>query len=100
MADEWSRQSDCDDWGIQSWVFHKLGCPGRAGIDAFKFSWRSEFCWWVPPPHLITKVIRKIETETARGVLIIPEWKSSAFWPKIEQDFASVYFKENILKRP
>jgi hypothetical protein len=67
-ADSLSRMNDCDDWGIQTWVFmlldkewgphtfdrfatnynrkcdsfnSKCWCSGTSGIDAFRFSWSS-----------------------------------------------------------
>jgi hypothetical protein len=65
-ADSLSRMNDCDDWGIQTWVFmlldkewgpytfdrfatnynrtcdsfnSKFWCSGTSGIDTFRFSW-------------------------------------------------------------
>ncbi|VDI24493.1 Hypothetical predicted protein [Mytilus galloprovincialis] len=106
-ADKLSRQSDCDDWGIQSWVFEYLNdlwgiftcdrfacdyntkckmfnskfyCKGTSGIDAFKQNWTNENNWLVPPPSLITKVINKLTVERCEGTLVVPEWRSAPYW--------------------
>ena len=78
-ADTLSRMSDCNDWGIQSWVFEYLDelwgthtcdrfasdyntkcknfnsnlCKGTAGIDAFKQLWYKDNNWLDPPPSQI-----------------------------------------------
>jgi hypothetical protein len=35
----------------------------------------------VPPPGLIIPTIRQFEKQKAKGILMIPAWKSSRFWP-------------------
>ena len=109
-ADALSRVGDCDDWGIQTWVFElldkewgphyidrfaaqynrkcenfnsKFCCEGTNGIDAFKQNWSDVTNWWVPPPSLVTKTINKIVFDHARGTLVIPEWKSAPYWTLI-----------------
>ena len=111
-ADVLSRISDSDDWSISFRVFNFLdhkwgphtvdrfasdynskcirfnsrwGCPMSEGVDAFKQSWDDEVNWWVPPPRLAARVIDKAIKDQARGTLIVPEWKSAPFWPKIFQ---------------
>ena len=106
-ADLLSRQSDCDDWGIEHWVYaylsklwgnftfdrfvsdyntkcdrfnSKFYCVGTSGIDAFKYNWSGENNWLVPPPTLIPKVINKLKREKCEGTLVIPEWKSAPYW--------------------
>ena len=85
-----SRMNDCDDWGIQTWVFmlldkewgphsfdrfatnynrkcdsfnSKFWCSGTSGIYTFRFSWSSDNNWLVPPPCLVidTKQVDKRE---------------------------------------
>ncbi|VDI56805.1 Hypothetical predicted protein [Mytilus galloprovincialis] len=112
-ADKLSRQSDCDDWGIQSWVFEYLNdlwgiftcdrfacdyntkckmfnskfyCKGTSGIDAFKQNWTNENNWLVPPPSLITKVINKLTVERCEGTLVVPEWRSAPYWCMLTHD--------------
>jgi hypothetical protein len=107
-ADELSKTPDLDDWSVQNRIFvylsklcgpftidcfasnlsHKLPrffskywCQGTYGIDAFAYSWAGEFAWLVPPPSLITKVISHCKLCKAKGILIVPKWVASPFWP-------------------
>ncbi len=111
IADKLSRSVDLDDWGIKQEVCTQLQaewdchCTGvrfassenrkllrynsrfansdSEGINAFAQSWTAETNWTVPPPHLILQVIKHIQKEHARGILIIPNWCSSRYWPFI-----------------
>jgi hypothetical protein len=107
-ADELSKIIDQDDWQIQPHIFkfmnNKFGpfsidlfasnlshqtqkfyskywCQGTSGVDAFAFDWGKETCWVVPPPVLIPRVLRHMQSCQAEGVMIIPRWQSSVFWP-------------------
>ena len=109
-ADELSRYTDHDDWSINDETFAYLDdiwgpfsidrfathynshcirfnsviwCPGTEAIDSFRQFWGNDNNWLVPPPSLIAKTINKMRNDHAKGVLIVPEWKSSAFWPLI-----------------
>ena len=111
-ADSLSRISDSDDWCISSTFFDFLdrkwgphtfdrfacdyntkcaqfnsrwGCPTSKGVDAFKQTWSNAVNWWVPPPRLAARVIDKAIQEKAVGTLIVPQWKSAPYWPKISQ---------------
>ena len=61
--------------------YSKYWEEGCAGVDAFAYSWADEFCWVVPPVNLVARAINKILFDRAKGVLIVPRWKSSLFWP-------------------
>jgi hypothetical protein len=37
----------------------------------------------VPPINLMIRAIRHLVACKAKGTLIVPEWKSAAFWPLI-----------------
>lgn len=109
-ADFLSRVTDMDDWSVHDDVFNsyeklwgmhtvdrfathynkkcerfnsKYWCPGTEAVDAFTQVWVSENNWLVPPPSYIPRVINKMIAERATGTLIIPEWKSSSYWPLI-----------------
>lgn len=57
--------------------------PGSSGVDAFAFDWAQDMNWLVPPINLISKAIKHIIHCQAKGVLVVPKWKSSVFWPAI-----------------
>jgi hypothetical protein len=112
-ADFLSRCSDCDDWGVQSWVFklcdarwgaHSVDrfacdyntkclrfnsrwwCSGSESVDAFTVCWANDNNWLVPPPRLVPKVVSKLKLDKAVGTLIVPEWRSAPFWPELCHD--------------
>lgn len=119
-ADELSRTTDHDDWSIHDTVFDlldlewghhsidrfathynnkclrfnsKYWCPGTEGVDAFHQFWGDEINWLVPPPILISEVVRKAVLDRASSTLIIPQWKSAPFWPLLFPDgFNAAYF--------
>ena len=112
-ADHISRIIDVDDWKIDPALFayldalwgpHSVDCfaahynsqiprffshfwnPGAEAVDAFTASWQGEVCWWVPPLHLVARVIRHAQVCSAVGTLVIPAWKSAPFWPLVCPD--------------
>ena len=60
--------------------------PGTEGIDCLAHPWNGDINCVVPPPRLIPQCIDKIIQERANCTLIIPKWKSAAFWPKVVTD--------------
>ena len=118
-ADTLSRVIDLDDWSIGQKVFDmldskwgkhtidrfashynnkcirfnsKVWCPGCEAIDAFKQNWSNEMNWLVPPPSDISLVINKMKVDSAKGTLVVPEWKSAPFWPLISNGFTFKHF--------
>jgi hypothetical protein len=110
-ADDLSKLKDRDDWGVDKKIFDllqsKLGekftldafastenakcckffskfwCLNSSGVNSFSFDWSSEFVWLVPPIKLVTKALRHAQFCNTSGVLIVPAWRSAAFWPHI-----------------
>ena len=107
-ADYLSRIIDSDDWGISNDLFNfikdkfghievdwfasshnaKVNCfyskfwnPGCAGVDAFAEHWGNRFGLFVPPVSVVHHVLKKMAFDYAKGVLVIPCWKSAIFWP-------------------
>ena len=108
-ADHLSRCKDSDDWEISDYVFKELdirwgphtvdrfACtynskcirfntrwwmPGTEGINAFSQRWSEpENNWLVPPPRLVLLTLQKMQTDKAKGTLIIPSWPSAPFYP-------------------
>ena len=108
FADYFSKIEDHDDWGVSfdilsmvqsrfgnlstDWFasdhnaklprfFSRFWNPFCIGIDAFTECWSFDYGLFVPPIALVLRVIRKMMLDRATGVLIIPCWKSAAFWP-------------------
>ena len=55
--------------------------PGSLGVDSLAFDWGRENCWLVPPVYLIPRVILHFLYCQSHGVLVVPFWPSSLFWP-------------------
>lgn len=110
QADYLSRIFDFDDWAVADNVFkmfnnrwgkltfdrfadhknHKVDrfnsrfwVPGTNGVDAFAFDWSGENNWIVPPVGLVCRVINHMFNCRAKGVMVVPKWKSALFWPMI-----------------
>jgi len=41
--------------------------PGSEAVDAFTCNWAEDNNWWVPPIHLITRVIRHAQHSNSRA---------------------------------
>jgi hypothetical protein len=58
------------EFGRQDWV------------NAFTLDWKTlGEVYACPPPGLIIPVLRQFAEQKATGILVIPAWKSSRFWP-------------------
>jgi hypothetical protein len=100
LADDLSKQPDWDDWGIHTRIFRflnstygpftidvyasnvtkklprfysKYWCGGTLGVDGLAFDWGGEVCWCIIHARACS----------AKGVLVIPKWKSALFWPLV-----------------
>ena len=117
VADSISREPiilDTDDWGLKPEFFkflqnrygrftvdgfasdinHKVDrfyslyhVPGSAGVDAFTFDWHNEFILLVPPVCIIGRALQHLMLCHGSGVLVVPCWPSSYFWPMLVNDF-------------
>ncbi len=108
IADAGSKRIDGDDWGIDSQSFADLdkrygpfsvdlfaatnntrvskfysvfAMPGAASVDAFAHNWSGENAFICPPVREVIKVWKRLHSQELQGVLIIPKWRSSLFWP-------------------
>ena len=114
LADKVSKFKDTDDWGLSTKSFKilqeienckftldafasctnkkvakfysKVACPGSAGVNAFLFDWSQDYVYANPPVNLIIDVLKHIQENKCRGVLIVPNWKANVFWPMITCD--------------
>uniref|UniRef100_A0A1Y1ME70 Reverse transcriptase domain-containing protein n=1 Tax=Photinus pyralis TaxID=7054 RepID=A0A1Y1ME70_PHOPY len=55
--------------------------PGSEAVDAFTMNWTDLFFYAFPPFALILKVLQKIITDKAEGILIVPFWQSQPWYP-------------------
>ena len=62
-------------------------CVGTAGVDAFNYDWGGkEINWIFPPPRLIVESVLHMKKCKAIGLLLVPYWQSSYFWPVITSE--------------
>jgi len=112
FADDLSKTKDTDNWGIDyetfDYIQSKFGkfsfdrfadnrnrkvikfnsrfhCENSTGVNAFTFDWSQEFNWLCPPICLIGETLRHLNLCKASGVLLVPYWPSSYFWPLLTQ---------------
>ncbi len=113
VADAGSRHFEEDDWGIDIPSFrdlearfgrftvdlfagegnHKVdkfysvyATPSSSGVDAFARDWTGEHAFICPPVRDIIPAWRKSCNVRMSGVLVVPEWRSSSFWPMLFPD--------------
>ena len=66
--------------------FSRFWCEKSSGVDAFTVDWACFYGLFVPPVHLVARVLKKMQYCGVKGVLIIPEWRSASFWPLLCDD--------------
>ena len=108
VADYLSKIVDFDDWSVKDSYFRAVDSiwgpfansvnakvprfyslffqPGGLGVDSLAFDWGAENCWLVPPVCLIPRVLMHFLNCQSRGVLVVPFWPSSLFWPYLIQE--------------
>lgn len=61
-------------------TFHGGKDPGSMAFDAFTVKW-TDFFYAFPPFALLSKVLRKINADGDRGILVVPHWPAQAWFP-------------------
>ena len=120
IADRVSKIIDPDDWEITEEFLHflehrwgnftvdrfanfdnakcerfnsKYVVPGTEAVDAFTQDWRFERNLIVPPVSQIPQVLHLLKSQPGiRGVLVIPFWTASSFWPLLREGDEFSYF--------
>ena len=57
--------------------------PEATFIDAFTIDWSIHKFYCFPPLPLISRCLRKVETDHAEGILIAPIWPTQVWWPQM-----------------
>ena len=81
--------------------YSKVASPHCSAINAFSQDWSDDFNLCCPPVSSIAFVIKHLEARPAQGILIIPLWPGSSFWPLITKDgvhLRSMFFKHHIFR--
>ena len=72
--------------------------PGIAGVDAFTHNWKEEFPLLVPPVAVIGRTLEHLFRCRARGVLVVPLWKSAFYWPLLLGFFSQFVVDSLVVK--
>jgi hypothetical protein len=59
--------------------------PNAEACDAFSISWQQIRVYAHPPIRMIAKTILKIELERVEAVLVVPNWPTQVWWPRLMQ---------------
>jgi hypothetical protein len=54
-------------------------------LDAFSITWSQWTPYIHPPINLISKCIQRLELEKVEAVLVVPNWPSQIWWPRLDQ---------------
>ena len=64
--------------------FSRFPDPGSAGVDAFEQRWGTyRLAYANPPFQIVGAVLRKVLEEQADLVIVLPEWRTAAWWPNL-----------------
>jgi hypothetical protein len=56
-----------------------------AGVDSLSADWRGVFNYAFPPVKVVGEVLRLVEEQQVKVLLIVPRWESQWWWPVLER---------------
>ena len=59
--------------------------PEAVAVDAFSVCWSYKLSYAFPPFRLISRVLRKVEEDRAKLILIAPDWPTQSWYSRIMQ---------------
>ena len=78
--------------------------PEALAVDAFSLSWQDLHFYAFPPFSVITAVLRKVMRDQAKGIIVVPRWKTQVWWPMLmrllDQDPVLLPTKTSTLSLP
>ena len=74
-----------DDRNAKLLIFYSaVYCPLTAGVDEFNFRWNPDQINWIfPPMKMIGRTLRHLKLSQAAGLILVPQWKTSHFYPAL-----------------
>jgi hypothetical protein len=77
-----------------SLTFTKNAC----GVDAFCYNWKLYGLGWIfVPPPMILRAIHHLQVTESEAFILVPQWKTSSFYPRLTFLKQSVAFKRMIV---
>lgn len=58
--------------------------PNSIAIDAFTIRWSNEYFYAFPPFSMILRVLQKIVTDRAEGIVVVPLWPTQPWFPRFK----------------
>ena len=58
--------------------------PGACAIDAFCMNWCNKYLYIFPPFSLIPRVLKKLQEDGAKAILIVPQWPTQPWFPLLK----------------
>ena len=113
LADFYKRMNDTYNWSIDNGSFNiisnkygpfsvdrfasnlnkkvnkfnsKYFCPGKSHVNAFTDDWNRDHNQLCPPISCVDSILRHLILRKATGVVLVPIWSSSYYWPLIYSD--------------
>lgn len=78
--------------------------PEAVAVNAFTLSWSNKRFYAFPPFCVIASMLHKINKEKATGVVVVPDWPSQPWYPKLAKMLINnpvlVSARENLLVMP
>lgn len=78
--------------------------PDATIVDAFTFSWHKENFYAFPPFALILPMLRKIISDSASGVVVVPYWPTQPWYPLflslLSEPFLKIEASPDLLSSP
>ena len=59
--------------------------PNAWAVDAFTLDWGPLNFYAFPPFNLISKCLQKIESDQAQGLLVVPDWPTQPWFPRLQE---------------
>ena len=56
--------------------------PDASAIDAFTINWECYIGFYFPPFNVIGKVLEKLESDSAIGLVVVPCWPTQSWFPR------------------
>ena len=73
-------------------------CPGCLGVDAFNYDWSKNGLNWIfAAPRLILRILRNLQNTQAEALLLVPQWKTSYFYPILNNFRKTNFFKRKLV---
>lgn len=88
------NKNECEMQAIISWSRDSDSIT----VAAFTVDWSQWFCYAFPPFALVLRVLRKLQDDHARGIVIVPYWPAQVWFPVFTAMLHSepIYFQPNI----